>query len=303
MRHPPTDLIVVGGFLGAGKTTLLNRLLTGPDGAGLGVVVNDFGAINIDEQLVTARHGQVVSLANGCVCCDMGENLTDALFRLRELEAPPRTVVIEASGVADPGRIAAVAQVSRLFRLHAVVVLADAALVQAHAADRYLADTVLRQLRAADLLVVNKADLVGPEEMEALAGWLDGVTRAPRVVTTEADLPLDLLLGATAPASRAGTGDGGHAHFHSWSFAVDRPFNRAALGRVLDGLPVSVVRGKGLVVLSDAPEQRTVFHLVGRRWRFEGGGVPGAGSQLVLIGTGALPANLDETFRSALDGD
>ena len=76
---PPTALTVLGGFLGAGKTTYLNRLLASELAEGVGIVVNDFGAICIDEQLVVCREDRLISLANGCVCCDLGENLVDAL--------------------------------------------------------------------------------------------------------------------------------------------------------------------------------------------------------------------------------
>ena len=99
---------VVGGYLGAGKTTLLNRLLADTQGRRLAVLVNDFGAVNIDAGLIANRDGETISLVNGCVCCSIGDNLGMTLYDLAERPDGPEHIVIEASGVADPARIAMV---------------------------------------------------------------------------------------------------------------------------------------------------------------------------------------------------
>ena len=93
---------MIGGYLGAGKTTLLNRLLHDPGGRRLGVIVNDFGSIGIDaELLASASDSGVVNLPNGCVCCSLGGDLFETLSALRDADVPPDHIVIEASGVAD----------------------------------------------------------------------------------------------------------------------------------------------------------------------------------------------------------
>ncbi len=97
---------IIGGYLGAGKTTLLNSLLSGAHGVKLAVIVNDFGSINIDAALVANRDGETISLTNGCVCCSIGDNLALTLHDLAEQANGPEHVVIEASGVADPSKIA-----------------------------------------------------------------------------------------------------------------------------------------------------------------------------------------------------
>ncbi len=96
---------ILSGFLGAGKTTLLNRILTGDHGLRVAVLVNDFGAINIDADLVVGVEDDMISLANGCVCCQVRDDLVEAIDRLLEQPQPVDYVLLEASGVADPGSI------------------------------------------------------------------------------------------------------------------------------------------------------------------------------------------------------
>ncbi|HNB43617.1 MAG TPA: GTP-binding protein, partial [Burkholderiaceae bacterium] len=151
-------LTVIGGFLGAGKTTLVNRLLAEAGGRRIAVLVNDFGALDIDAALVANSAGDTVALSNGCVCCSIGDDLAAALLRV--LEASPRfdAVVIEASGVSDPWRIAQIGLAEPALELGGVVVLVDASAALGQSRDPLLADTLLRQLHAADLLVLNKID-------------------------------------------------------------------------------------------------------------------------------------------------
>src|SRR5260370_32432312 len=125
-----TDAIpfpVSGGFLGAGKTTLLNRLLRGATGRRFAVMVNDFGALDIDGRLVADHSGDTIALANGCLCCTIGDSLVTTLLAL--LERPQRFdhIVVEASGVSDPGRIADLAVLEpRLARDRVIVLVASA---------------------------------------------------------------------------------------------------------------------------------------------------------------------------------
>ena len=102
-------MIVLGGFLGAGKTTLLNRILSGAHGVRYAVLVNDFGELDVDGNLVASHGGDTVTFANGCVCCSMGDDLVGAIDRLLDGNRRPDQILVEASGVADPAPIADVA--------------------------------------------------------------------------------------------------------------------------------------------------------------------------------------------------
>ncbi len=109
MDGGPTEripMVVLGGWLGAGKTTLVNRLLRAAHDERIAVVVNDIGEVNLDAELIAARDGDTVELTNGCVCCSMGESLALTLRDLVLSERPPDRLVVEASGVAEPDRVA-----------------------------------------------------------------------------------------------------------------------------------------------------------------------------------------------------
>ncbi|MEX0741556.1 MAG: GTP-binding protein, partial [Phycisphaeraceae bacterium] len=159
-------LTVIGGYLGAGKTTLLNQLLRHNAGRRLAVVVNDFGSINIDAALIAQHDGETMSLANGCICCSLANGFLTVLTQLKDRPDPPEHIIVEASGVADPLKIAQYGHLPG-FCLDGVIVLADAETVRRRSRDKYVGRTVIRQLRGADLLVLTKPDLVTDDDREA----------------------------------------------------------------------------------------------------------------------------------------
>jgi G3E family GTPase len=272
---------VIGGFLGAGKTTLLNRLLRGATGRRFAVMVNDFGTLDIDGRLVADHGGDTIALANGCFCCTIGDSLVTTLLGL--LERPDRFdhIVVEASGVADPGRIADLAGLEPRLGRDGVIVVVDAAEVRARAADRRLADTITRQLAAADLLVLNKTDLA--HDLDVLRGWLSTHSPAPLLEATHADVPLDLLFGLDRRGEPA---DGRVAdRFASWSYEWPEPVEREAVLAMLRHA-TGVLRAKGILRFADTPARRSVVHLVGRRLDVSDGGPwsDDAASRLVLLG-------------------
>ena len=307
MRRLP--FTVIGGFLGAGKTTLLNRLLRGAGGRRFAVLVNDFGAVDIDSRLVIAHGGETISLANGCICCSIGDSLVMALVRVLEKADAIDHVVVEASGVADPARIAELAMIEPMLDRDGVVVLADASSVRDRAADRYVGDTVQRQLDGADLLILNKADLVTAAQSADITAWLQGRTAGVRVVPAiHAEVPVEALFGL-APTD--GTDTRVHAEaaqpppIRRWSLTTNGLVNRAALLEALGALPTSVLRAKGILRFADSPHQRSVVHMVGRRIdvRSDGPwGIAALRSDLVLLGTPDMldDTELDRRFAAAL---
>lgn len=289
---------IVGGFLGAGKTTLVNHLLRTATRR-YAVVVNDFGAVDVDAALVRNFDGDVLSLANGCVCCGMGPDLGDTLLRLVSREPAPEHVLLEASGVSDPWRIAQLVKLEPALALDAVLVLVDAAAFPGQVADRYLTDTLERQIARADLIVLNKCDLAGPDAAEAAVLRLRPGARTVRV--ERAELPEALLAGPALPrqpGSRFAAEAPDHP-FRTWLWQDPAAFDHQALARILDGLPPSVLRAKGFCRVGPGRRQH-LLQLAGRRWSL----LPEAGHDdaLVVIGTAdmAPPAALDALFRHAL---
>ncbi|QOL81121.1 CobW family GTP-binding protein [Pseudooceanicola spongiae] len=254
---------VLSGYLGSGKTTILNRALAGDHGVRLAVLVNDFGPVNIDAALIRASGERVVELSNGCVCCSIGDDLGETLSAIAAWEDPPERLILEASGVADPRRIAMAAGHWPGFTLDAVLVAVDAETVQARARDKFVGSLITAQLRSADLLVLTKGDLVGAGHPAQVRDWLGETCAGTGVVRADAgDLPLDLLFGisghgtAVAPES--------HVHFSTALWQPEGPVDLDRLRALLEGLPPSVHRAKG-GVHDAATGQGVLVQCVGRR--------------------------------------
>ena len=187
-------MVVLGGWLGAGKTTMVNSLLRAADGERIAVIVNDIGEVNLDAELIAARDGDTVELTNGCICCTIGESLAVTLRDLVLVNRPPDRLVIEASGVAEPDRVAAYGDRRRI-RPDGIVVAVDATDVVTRSADPTYGPLVRRQAEAADLLVVTKAGISVDGGAAARAWCADVAPGTPVVVGTDDELWVPLVLG------------------------------------------------------------------------------------------------------------
>ncbi|KAB7560224.1 GTP-binding protein, partial [Verminephrobacter sp. Larva24] len=213
-------LTVVGGFLGAGKTTLLNHWLRHAGGLRIAVLVNDFGALNIDAGLIAAARGdtpapaalmELMELTNGCACCQIGDDLGRALVQVIEAARPFDAVLIEASGVSDPWRIAQIGMAEPQLSLEGVIVLVDASSAAQQARDPLLADTLARQLQSADLVLLNKTDLASAAALAGARAWVEAsAPGTPCLETTRGALPLALLSGLAPAMSAARPPEGTH---------------------------------------------------------------------------------------------
>jgi G3E family GTPase len=261
-----TPFTVLGGYLGAGKTTLLNRLLYANRGLRLAVIVNDFGDIGIDSDLVVDRDGDTISLANGCICCSLAEGLAVVLDGLHERADEIDHVIVEASGVSDPARIGDYARPFG-FELRGVIVLADAEQVRSRARDKYVGTTVLRQLRGADLIVLTKIDLVAETQLQELRAWLAEILPdTPIVESMHGELPSALALGDMPPSSSGTDGAPFPPHdYDEWSGSSATALDRSVVTDFVARLPAGVLRAKGIVHLADDPGHRYVLQVVGRR--------------------------------------
>ena len=279
---------VLTGFLGAGKTTLLNRILNGDHGLRVAVLVNDFGAINIDAELVIGVKDDVISLANGCVCCTIRDDLLETVRQTINRPEAPEYILLEASGVADPSGIAMTfvdPELRDRIRLDSITCVVDADQVFAYPEHPDLEQLKLRQIAFADMMILNKADLAGPEQVKKVRAWIDDHFSRLRIVETSyCDVPLEILLSvgrfdptrsgldrqALEDAGCCDCRDEHHHHDHSatfstWSYETDRPLSLEALREAVRKLPGNIYRAKGVIYTSDMPERWAVLQVVGRR--------------------------------------
>ncbi|QIS14843.1 CobW family GTP-binding protein [Nocardia arthritidis] len=326
----PIPVIIVAGFLGSGKTTLLNHLLRNNRGTRIGVVVNDFGAINIDSMLVAGQVDAMVSLGNGCVCCAVDVSELDELFtRLAQPRAKIDVIVVEASGLAEPRNLIrmVVGSDNPRIRYGGLVEVVDAEQFPQTSARH---PELVTHLRLADLVVVNKADRVPAERLAALrADIAAAVGQVPVYATAHGRLDPGLLF--DAPVREKPTvaeqlsfdelldehdhehGHADHRHLHddysTVSFTSERELDPRRLIGFLEDPPAGLFRAKGFAAFGVAEERRKfVLHMVGRHISFEPAGWrrgESRASRLVLIGAGLdterAVARLRDTVHTARD--
>lgn len=285
---------IITGFLGSGKTTLLNHILQ-DDGGGcswsrsisnhrvdhhlkLAVLVNEFGDINIDAQLLVSYDDEMVELSNGCICCTINEGLVEAVRRILAREEKVDRLIIETTGVADPLPIILtfVGSDFRDFtRLDSVITLIDA---ETFTPEHFDSEVAYKQIVYGDILLLNKTDLVSREQLTSLETYIASIKKNPRIIHTQyAQVPLPLILdvGLTQPNSYSQAEPHKYYHHHSHhleadgfisaSFHSDKPFDVYKFQKFLnEGLPLEVFRAKGIVWFAGS-ELRHIFQLCGQR--------------------------------------
>jgi G3E family GTPase len=187
---------VLTGYLGAGKTTLLNRILTGAHGKRYAVIVNEFGEIGIDNDLIVESDEEIYEMNNGCVCCTVRGDLINVLERLMRQHGRFDAIVVETTGLADPAPVAQTFfmedEVRASAALDAIVTVVDAKHFPAQINGEPEAE---EQVAFADIVLVNKADLVSPEQLAAVEAAVRSVNPYAELHRTRrADIPLDRIL-------------------------------------------------------------------------------------------------------------
>ena len=327
---------IITGFLGAGKTTLLNRILNGGHGLRVAVLVNDFGSINIDAELVVGVESDVISLANGCICCSIRSDLLDAVTRVLDRPERPEYVLLEASGVADPAGIAVTfndESIHDRIRLDSITCVVDADQVFAFRDQSALVQLKMLQIACADMMILNKVDLAGPAQVAKVHAWIGEHYGRVRVVeAVRCDVALEILLavghfdpaaslnkpeqhhtcdhpGCDHPSHDLVHRDPAHDHtaaFSTWSFETDRLVSLEALQEtVRRKLPASIYRCKGIIQTAEAPGSRTILQVVGRRTEVSVAGNWGdevPRTRIVAIGAPGTtdPADLNVLFGQCL---
>ena len=293
---------ILSGFLGAGKTTLLNHILSNQQGVKTAVLVNEFGEIGIDNDLIVATDDDTVELSNGCICCSINDELLSAVERILERPSPMDYIVVETTGLADPLPVAMTFLGSELrdsTRLDSIITLIDAENFDDNVLDTQVGRA---QVVYGDILLLNKCDLVPEQRLKDLEQTLRAVKNDARILhSVKGDVPLPLLLSVGLFESDkvvAPGHDHGHSHDHgvkadhlaidgftSLSFQSDGPFSLRKFQNFLDNqLPQEVFRSKGILWFQES-ERRHVFHLAGKRFSIDDTDWTGVRkNQLVMIG-------------------
>ena len=315
---------ILSGFLGAGKTTLLNHILSNQVGVKTAVLVNEFGEIGIDHDLIVTTEDNMVELSNGCICCSINDELKDAVERILERPDKMDYIVVETTGLADPLPVAMTFGATELrdaTRLDSIITLIDA--------ENFNDDVLHTQIGRAqviygDILLLNKTDLVSKERLEEVEKKLRDLKTDARIMhTIQGEVPLPLLLSVGLFESDKIVNHSDHNHhdhshhdhshhdhshhdhshhehdhhghqhhdheaiegFTSLSFESDGPFSLRKFQNFLDNqLPQEVFRSKGILWFQES-ERRHVFHLTGKRFTINDSDWTGERkNQIVMIG-------------------
>jgi G3E family GTPase len=313
-KGAPIPVTIIGGFLGAGKTTLLNEILTADHGVRAAVLVNDFGAINIDSKLVVGvEENETINLANGCICCNIREDLISACLLMLNRPEPPEIILIETSGVSDPYQVANTfinPDFKGAFVIKTILTMVDAE--QFPKLKGEMAQLAAKQIEIADFLVLNKVDLVNAEELAIAKKVIHKVAPKSRILETSfGKIPLELVLSGTQQELKLFEQPEKHDHhahnhaFSTWSWTGNQKLSLPKLKQVLDNLPETIYRAKGIIYLEEMPAYKVVMQMVGRRyditetdkWDAE---VPK--TEIVLIGEhdGFDPGKLQQEFDACI---
>lgn len=308
----PVPILLVTGFLGAGKTSVVNHLLAHAEGRRIAAVVNDFGAINIDAELIADAGDGVVSLSNGCICCSLEGDLLRTLAALLRRDPQPEFIVIETSGIADPADIVRNLMDPLIWQeapLETVLCVVDATTKAATLND----DALLRsQLRAADLVALNKVDLVDAADRAKIRDAIRALRPAAVVVDAlHGEVPAALLFPVDIDRERAPREVGPRRptadRFETLSWTSERRVSLPRLQQAIGRLAPKLARAKGLFESMEQPGRLTVFQLAGGRATLAAGGAPVPGvprARMVFIAEiGVLSiAEIDSILQACIEG-
>ncbi len=314
---------IITGFLGSGKTTLLNHILQNQQDLKVAVLVNEFGDINIDSQLLVAVDENMMELSNGCICCTINDGLVEAVYNVLERGDRIDYMIVETTGVADPLPIALTflgTELQHLTRLDSILTVVDS---EAFTSEHFNSDAAYAQIMYGDIIILNKTDLVKEEKLQELETFINTTKTKARILRSHLGVvPLPLILdvqidqSAIAPTEKVDKHDHHnhdhehnhhdhdhchdpecqHDHHHhsehlendgfiSISFQSDRAFDLEKFQNFLDKkLPIDVFRAKGILRFANI-DNCYVFQLSGKRYELKTDDRgKSLNNQLVIIG-------------------
>jgi len=316
-REIPVTIIT--GFLGSGKTTLLNHILQNRQNLKVAVLVNEFGEINIDSQLLLSVDEDMMALSNGCICCTINAGLVDAVHRVLERQEHIDYLVIETTGVADPLPILMTflgSELRDVTRIDSILTVVDA---ETFTPEHFDSSAAFNQIAYGDIILLNKIDLVPQKTIDQLEDYIRTVKAGAKVLRCEqGKVPLPLILDVGLSQSNTylkpeSESHHDHEHHHrdsdhlendgfmSVSFISDRPFILEKFQAFIDRLPNNIFRAKGLLWFKES-KLRHIFQLSGKRSDFQTSQWQHSPSnQLVFIGRDLKAEQLQEQLASCLE--
>ena len=265
----PIPLATVGGFLGSGKTTLINHMLAHANGRRYVIFVNDFGAINIDLQLVETIEDDRISFSNGCVCCTLNDEFVSSVAQMSKREDRPDAILIEASGVADPRALEAslsALEASNHVQLETALYIVDASCFGQR--DYAEVEMLIDHAATSDLVLLNKSDLVSKEALDGLQKEFSvAAPYAATLATVHSHVSPALLFGNSDRPTRPDVKGGPQRHpdYHHWHYSGRDPMTRDALLELTKILQQYFFRIKGIVQSAADPRIWLSLQVVGTR--------------------------------------
>jgi G3E family GTPase len=315
---PLTPVTVLTGFLGAGKTTLLNHLISSAKDTRFAVIENEFGAINIDSELVLGSKDNIFQLSNGCICCSLNGDLLELLQDLIDLRQKYDHLLIETTGIADPQSVAAVFLTNyglqQHFRLDAVIAVADARHLEESLQQE---DIAARQIAAADAIILNKADLAHERFLGDLKEKIQQINPFATIITaTQGQIDATTILNLHAHEALAAEQTSQKIHHHhnhqhdeitSQAYTFEPPFDLLKFRHFISVLLMfqnsRIYRIKGILYVTNENE-RCIFQSVQQMSVVSRGSVWQEGekkeSKIVVIGRGLNRAMFEKRLRECL---
>jgi len=273
----PLPLVVIGGFLGAGKTTLINHLLANPQQRRIGVIVNDIGSVNIDDDLIQNAKQDRIALTNGCICCSLKTELVDAVSTLVNEAQDIDTIVVEASGVSDPASLVRSIQIleaAGMVRTETIVYIIDAEAFSRLDFDE--SEVVIDHAALSDLLIINKQDIASEEQLAVLDEQIKlSAGNAMRYLTSRCSIPLSLLFSPDIDGSSArqkilaSPNQADHFDYQECTLLNEVLVSREQFELFVKNISTQCWRAKGFIGFIDNPKTTYLFNLVGQRATLE----------------------------------